>query len=322
MSGNRHKDDARLFECASAWVARLEAPDCTADERETFEDWLAENPAHVTAWIQAERLFQRGQALAADPWLRTAAARVARPSRRQRWPAMAAAAGICLAIGIGWMVAVDGNPTPLRYANDSLQPRQQTLADGSVVTLDADTALDARFGWRHRALVLERGRVQLQVAPSSKALQLRAGDSTIRDIGTTFQVERLRDGRVEVALLEGAVEVSSGSAQHTLAPGQQLQVSPSGRIEPGPALSSNAAAEGWLHGRLVFDGTPLSIVVERMNRYSRTPLVIADPQIADLAVSGTFRAGDAQELLVALELGWSVAGQTRPDGALELRRTY
>ncbi|HFK2919216.1 TPA: FecR domain-containing protein [Stenotrophomonas maltophilia] len=322
MSGNRHKDDARLFECASAWVARLEAPDCTADERATFEDWLAENPAHVTAWVQAERLFQRGQALAADPWLRTAAARAARPSRRQRWPAMAAAAGICLAIGIGWMVAVDGNPTPLRYANDSLHPRQQTLADGSVVTLDAGTALDARFGWRHRALVLERGRVQLQVAPSSKALQLRAGGSTIRDIGTTFQVERLRDGRVEVALLEGAVEVSSGSAQHTLAPGQQLQVSPSGRIEPGPALSSNAAAEGWLHGRLVFDGTPLSIVVERMNRYSRTPLVIADPQIADLAVSGTFRAGEAQELLAALELGWSVAGQTRPDGALELRRTY
>lgn len=322
MSGNRHKDDARLFECASAWVARLEAPDCTADERETFEDWLAENPAHVTAWVQAERLFQRSQALAADPWLRTAAARAARPPRRPLWPAMAAAAGLCLAIGIGWMVAVDGNPTPLRYANDSLQPRQQTLADGSVVTLDAGTTLGARFGWRHRVLVLEGGRVQLQVAPSSKALQLRAGDSTIRDIGTTFQVERLRDGRVEVALLEGAVEVSNGSAQHTLAPGQQLQVSPSGRIEPGPALSSNAAAEGWLHGKLVFDGTPLSIVVERMNRYGRTPLVIADPQIADLAVSGTFRAGDAQELLAALELGWSVAGQTRPDGALELRRTY
>jgi ferric-dicitrate binding protein FerR (iron transport regulator) len=137
-----------------------------------------------------------------------------------------------------------------------------------VATLDAGTTLHAR-GWRHRELDLERGRLQLQVAPSSKALQLRAGDSTIRDIGTTFQVERLHDGLVEVALLEGAVEVSNGAAQHTLAPGQQLQV-PSGRIQPGPALSSTAAAEGWLHGQLVFDATPLSIVVERMNRYGRT----------------------------------------------------
>ncbi|ROZ82274.1 FecR domain-containing protein, partial [Gordonia sp. OPL2] len=153
-------------------------------------------------------LFQQGEELAADPWLRTAAARAARPAPRRWLPAVAAAAGVCLAIGIGWMIAVDGNPTPLRYANDSHQPRQQTLADGSVATLDAGTTLHARFGWRHRNLVLERGRLQLQVAPSGKALQLRAGDSTIRDIGTTFQVERLHDGLVEVALLEGAVEVS------------------------------------------------------------------------------------------------------------------
>lgn len=220
------------------------------------------------------------------------------------------------------MVAVDGNPAPQRFANDTHQAQRLTLPDGSVAMLDAGTTLHARFGWRHRELDLERGRLQLQVAPSNKALQLRAGTSTIRDIGTTFQVERLHDGLVEVALLEGAVEVSNGAAQHTLAPGQQLQVLPSGRIQPGPALSSTAAAEGWLHGQLVFDATPLSIVVERMNRYGHAPLVIADPEITDLAVSGTFRAGDAQELLSALELGWSIAGQTRPDGALELRRTY
>lgn len=322
MIGARHKEDALLFERASTWVARLEAPDCTPGERETFEDWLAEDPAHVKAWVQAETLFQQSEALAADPWLSTAASRAARPARRRWLPGLAAAAGICLAVGIGWMVAVDGNPLPQHYANDSHQPRQLTLADGSVATLDAGTTLRARFGWRHRDLVLERGRLQLQVAASSKALQLRVGDSTIRDIGTTFQVERLHDGRVEVALLEGAVEVRNGSAQHTLTPGQQLQVLPSGRIQPGPSLSSNAAAEAWLHGQLVFDGTPLSIVVERMNRYGRTPLVIADPAIANLAVSGTYRAGDAQDLLSALEVGWSVAGQTRPDGALELRRTY
>lgn len=321
MSSHRHTEDASLFARASAWVARLEAPDCTPAERESFEDWLAEDPAHVKAWAQAEDLFQQGQGLAADPWLRTAAARAARPARRRWLPAAAAAAGICLAIGVGWMVAV-GNPAPQRFANDTHQAQRLTLPDGSVAMLDAGTTLHARFGWRHRELDLERGRLQLQVAPSNKALQLRAGTSTIRDIGTTFQVERLHDGLVEVALLEGAVEVSNGAAQHTLAPGQQLQVLPSGRIQPGPALSSTAAAEGWLRGQLVFDATPLSIVVERMNRYGHAPLVIADPEITDLAVSGTFRAGDAQELLSALELGWSIAGQTRPDGALELRRTY
>ncbi len=65
MSHARPSEDTQLFERASAWVARLEAPDCTPGERETFEDWLAEDPAHVTAWIQAETLFRQGEELAA-----------------------------------------------------------------------------------------------------------------------------------------------------------------------------------------------------------------------------------------------------------------
>jgi transmembrane sensor len=89
-----------------------------------------------------------------------------------------------------------------------------------------------RFGWRHRELDLERGRLQLQVAPSSKALQLRAGTSTIRDIGTTFQVERLHDGLVEVALLEGAVEVSNGAAQHSWPLASNCRYCPPGASSP------------------------------------------------------------------------------------------
>ncbi|WP_312252891.1 FecR domain-containing protein [Stenotrophomonas sp.] len=241
---------------------------------------------------------------------------------RRRWLPMAVAAGIGLAATAGWLLYMDGNPSTRVYANTTHAVQRQILADGSVATLDAGSALSARFGWRTRELQLDQGRVQLEVAPSSRALRLQAGNSSIRDIGTTFQVERLNDGRVEVALLEGAVEVTSVSAQHTLAPGQQLQVLASGRIQPGPQLSTTAAAEGWPQGDLVFDATPLSVVVERMNRYGSTPLVIADPDIADLAVSGSFRAGDAHELLSALQLGWSIAGQPRKDGALELRRVY
>ena len=322
MTRNAYKDDTLPFERASAWVARLEATDCTSIEREAFEDWLAEDPANVTAWVQAEKLHQRSAGLAADPWVRTAAARTARLPQRRWLPSVAAAAGICLAVGVGWMLYTDGNPSPQIYANASHMPQTRTLADGSIATLDAGTTLSARFGWRKRELELQRGRVQLEVAASSRSLRVQAGGSSIRDIGTTFQVERLDDGRVEVALLEGAVEVTSGSAQHTLSPGQQLQVLANGRIQPGPQLATTAAAEAWPQGKLVFDATPLSTVVERMNRYGSTPLVIADPDIADLAVSGTFRAGDANELLSALELGWSIAGQTRKDGALELRRTY
>ena len=313
-----------VFQRATEWVARLDAPDCSPQERDAFEDWLAEDPAHVRAWTQADTLHQQAALLADDAWLRASSARVAPARVRHVWPQVAIAAGLCLAVGLGWLVATDGNPRVHRYANDTRLPQQHRLQDGSIATLDAGSAITSRSGWRARTVELQRGRIQLQVAAASTPLRVLAGNSTIRDIGTTFQVERTDDDRIDVALLEGAVEVTSSGAQrarHTLRPGQQLQVLASGWITPGPALS-RAAAEGWLHGELVFDATPLNKVVARMNRYSATPLVIHDPALASLAVSGRFRAGDADALLSALQQGWSISARPQADGALVLHRSH
>ncbi|GAB3047527.1 FecR family protein [Stenotrophomonas tumulicola] len=328
---------AAVFARASEWVARLDAADCSSAERDAFEDWLAEDPAHLHAWAEAEALHLHTAANANDPWLRAAAARVATPpqpapirhapaaARRRLLPrAATAAAGLCLALGLGALLVLDGLPTPQRVANDSRVPQLQTLADGSVATLDAGSALTTRVGWRKRHIDIERGRVQLQVAPSTKPLRVVAGTSTIVDIGTTFQVERFVDGRIGVALLEGAVAVTSAGAQASekvLKPGEQLQVLPTGRIETGPPLPAGSA-EAWLQGTLVFDGTPLQTVAEQMNRYTATPLVITDPSLAALAFTGRFRAGDQQALLEALQLGWAIEGHPRSDGALVLQRAH
>lgn len=316
-------DDA--FARAAAWVARLDAADCTPAERAAFEDWLAADPAHVRAWADAERLHQEAAALRDDPWLRASARRTTRqPLHRRPLFRAAAAATACVALGISWALLTDGSPTPHTYTNSGLAPRQQVLDDGSTATLDAGTILTTRFGWRTRRIELQEGRIQLRVEPAHRPMRVEAGNSTLRDIGTTFQVELPGDGDVHVALLEGALEIDSRGAQgahQRLRPGEQLQVRPSGRIEAGRPLSRQQA-EAWLQGRLVFDATPLPTVIARMNRYTSTPMVIGDPAIETLAVSGTFGAGDQAALLSALELGWSVSGRKRADGTLELLGTH
>jgi len=312
-----------LFAQAAAWVARLEAADCTRAEREAFEDWLAADPARVRAWAEAERLHARAAALREDPWLRAGARRVVRRPPLYRRPLFgaAAAAALCVAVGVGWAWTSDGNPTLHTYVNGGTAPQRQVLEDGSVVVLDARTTLTARFGWRRRSIELQQGRMQLQVAPARQAMRVEAGNSTLRDIGTTFQVERLDDGRIDVALLEGALEIDSRGAEgmrRPLRPGQQLQVQPSGRIAP-PHPLSRPQAEGWLQSRLVFDATPLPVAIARMNRYTPTRVVVDDPALSALAVSGTFGAGDQAALLSALEEGWSITRHARADGTLELR---
>lgn len=323
MKMDMHDDTPNSpFDQAAVWLVRLDAPDCTAAERARFEDWLAQGPAHVHAWAKAETLHQRAAALRDDPWLRASTQRITRRPRHQHPLFRAAiAATLCLGVGTGWLLVTDGNPAPHTYINSGLATQPQILEDGSLVVLDAGSALTTRFGWRTRRVELQQGRMQLRVAAAARPMRVQAGNSTLRDIGTTFQVELLDDGRVGVALLDGALDVASRGEQkmhQRLRPGEQLQVRRSGLIEPSTPLSRQQA-EAWLHGQLLFDATPLSVAVAQMNRYTATPLVIADPAIANLTVNGSFRAGDQAALLSALELGWSVGGRPRADGALELR---
>ncbi|MBW3551337.1 MAG: FecR/PupR family sigma factor regulator, partial [Proteobacteria bacterium] len=82
---------------AEAWLARLHAPDCSARERAAFEDWLAQSPTHIEAWLDAERIDAMARTLASDDLLRAAARQARRktagggPLRRWR-PAAAALA--------------------------------------------------------------------------------------------------------------------------------------------------------------------------------------------------------------------------------------
>jgi transmembrane sensor len=73
--------------------------------------------------------------------------------------------------------------------------------------------------------------------------------------------------------------------------GQQLSAAPSAPPEIAPANIRRATA--WTIGQIMFDDEPLSSVVERVNRYGGTQIVIADPQVGAMKISGVFNAGDA-----------------------------
>ncbi len=47
MTGRDTPPRDALFARAAAWVARLDAADCTRAERAAFEEWLAADPARV-----------------------------------------------------------------------------------------------------------------------------------------------------------------------------------------------------------------------------------------------------------------------------------
>ena len=62
----------------------------------------------------------------------------------------------------------------------------------------------------------------------------------------------------------------------------------------------------WHAERLEFDGMTLARAVTETNRYTRTKLRITDPSIADIEISGVFRAGDVAGFVAALNAAFGI----------------
>lgn len=315
---------------AAAWRARLAAPDCSSGDRAYFEDWLAQSPAHVEAWLEMERVEAIAASLAADPLIRAAARQARRhlpaAGLARRWlPAAAAlAATLVIALGVVLWVLRSQAPTVTQYATAVGEQRLLDLADGTQVLLDTDSALTTRFSATARQVELQRGRAQFVVGQDARRpFTVQAGAATIEDIGTTFQASHLA-GEVRVALLEGTVVVSlaaadGGPERSVLSPGQQILVDRAGSLQPWEALDL-AIARAWPRGELVFKNRRLDALLTEMNRYSDTPVTLADPALGDITVSGVFHIGDQTSLIAALEQGWAMRSQQVDGGGIVLRR--
>ncbi len=61
-----------------------------------------------------------------------------------------------------------------------------------------------------------------------------------------------------------------------------------------PLETASEVPAGWREGLLSFDDRPLAEAVAEVNRYAPEPIVITDPAVASMRISGQFRAGDAE----------------------------
>ena len=63
-----------------------------------------------------------------------------------------------------------------------------------------------------------------------------------------------------------------------------------------------AQAVAWRQGRLAFFNEPLSKAVAAMNRYTRRPITILDPEVAEMTISGSYSVGDPQAFATSISV--------------------
>lgn len=289
---------------ATRWYVRLQNPQLSASERMDFRHWLDSEPANAEAFQAVEQLWQKlgepARQLAGDGWHRR------RPVRRQHWPALAAACVLGLAVGtLFWR-----DPGLLqRYAADYASApgiqQQLTLADGSHVLLDADSALDLHFSPGERRVTLLRGRAWFDVShDANRPFVVESPGLRTRVLGTAFAVDAA--GQTErVTVSRGRVEVRGPAADSlvTLAPNQQASLD--GTDLHGPETVNSDRALAWQRGLLIFDRASLGEVLDSLQHLGHPPVVLLDEGLRNQRISGTFRASDPHAVLSALstELG-------------------
>jgi transmembrane sensor len=336
--GHRFRDDS-VDSKASQWVVRYRAGLNPVESRE-LEAWLATDEANREAYgrltaISAvfDRVRQNG---AATPIVTELGRRWRQRRARRQLAACAAAAALMVFTLLNLRPIFSfievrlGNPAPNMAQFEPIR----RLPDGSIVELKEGAEIVVQFDSAFRRVSLIRGEALFRVEHDpARPFIVSVKNLEVRAVGTAFNV-RVDEGTVDVLVTEGKVRVDdaikgrsmieggpqrpevqfAGATEPVLIAGEQAVVNldrpstePFAHVEQ---LGSEAISRtlSWRIPRFVFDGVELADGAARINRMNRVQVVLGDPSLAHLHLSGTFSPDDPETFsrLVAATFGLAV----------------
>ncbi|WP_278392552.1 FecR family protein [Sphingobium yanoikuyae] len=309
-----------VHDAAGAWLVRRQAGAGAAVEQ-AFAAWLEADPRHRIAYAQVARDWRDSAQLADSAIGRTR--KLVRAPFLMRRSTHVGAVSLSLAalLGLGTVGIVRhagsfGFVAPAEAATYQTavgEIRSVRLADGSNLTLDTSTVVHVRFSRASRRLDLKQGRARFSVAKDDRPFTVAVPGGEIVARHTLFDVSVVGPQPL-VSLIEGEVALLSSSpdgkgSPQRLVGGEQAALGQA--AAPRPLSIADAR---WVSGMLALEKTPLGNAVAAINRYNRTQVRLADPQLASLAVTGAFQARDPQQFarVVATMFGLTV-DKAHPD---------
>ncbi|HEY1027655.1 MAG TPA: FecR family protein [Pseudomonas sp.] len=325
-------DDDSLLQEAADWCMRLNAEDCSEEEREAFQKWLQADPRHaqeylamLDIWLLSEQLPRQHPSSNAGSPMPMPTPSPAIPARRRRHPALRTAAALVLALPLagysGWLFGWLPNDYHRYQTGQHLQ--QVTLPDGSDLELNLGTRLSFSNYRDQRRVNLDRGEAYFHVHHDREhPFVVAAGDSTITVTGTRFNVLRYQDN-VVVTVTEGSVRVrtTAQSGDSNLTPGLQASYR-QGDSQPRISSSDTSKALAWRDGKLILDDLYLAQALPLINRYLETPLELADGAAANLRIGGIYNTRELAGIVDVLPQVLPIQISRTSDGRLLVKSRH
>lgn len=202
-------------------------------------------------------------------------------------------------------------PAPVVYATDA-SARTIALEDGSRIELAPRSRLTIE-GRNHDQIALNGGAwFEIRHDPD-RLMTISAGEVTIRDIGTSFDVQQAAD-QVRVEVAEGVVSVDSPlvSQPIRLAAGRAFRLDSKRNLALTSSIDKSEAGE-WRTGRLSYDTAPLGLVAADLARYAGVKVTVANG-VENLLFSGTLALDDGEAALRDLAQLMELDLERTPDG--------
>ncbi len=296
--------DPTVMKEATAWFIREAAAGFSQADRRRLDEWCAQSPAHA-------RAYQRVRALWHAPELQRAAfermphgaVHAARRSAGPVWRrGSMAAAAVFLLVGMAlWSDAIV-MWIHSDYSTGVGEQRVVTLPDQSTVRLNTGSAIAVRYAPDRRHVDLLRGEAFFAVQPNAeRPFTVESRGVATTAVGTEFVIQDRRTN-VQVTVLNGSVLVADGRKRSDpavrLVAGDQVSVGPNGAGTIDRVDTTAVAA--WMHGRLVFVRTPLSDLVHDLARYHHGYILIWNPALRSLPITGIYNLADPSHVITTL----------------------
>lgn len=312
---------------AAQWLARQDSGNWTATDQADLDRWLEESTAHTVAyvrleaaWARADRYKVLGAGVPAgkiptpeefnfSSFFSGRRPRQLRQSLR-RARTLAASIVVVLAAAVAWYLWPSSGPD---YKTPVGGTASVPVADGSQVILNTDSAIRVSLSNTERRVQLDQGEAYFEVAKDpARAFVVSAGNKRIVAVGTKFSVRRLGDD-VRVSVTEGKVRIEeepflagARESMSLVAAGNVANTREGSVLVQHESLAEVEESLSWRNGYLTFREDTLRDAVAEFNRYNSRKIIIEDPAVGDIRLSGKFRTHEYEAFVRLLEGGFPI----------------
>lgn len=203
------------------------------------------------------------------------------------------------------------------YRTSTGEQRELALQNDISVRLNTQTsiALKPSDGGAD-GIELIAGEASFNFTPGpQRSLVVLAADGRMTADRADFDVRRM-GSEVCVTCVNGDVAVELSADVRQIGAGQQIRYD---RNRLGDVIAADLElVTAWRQGVLIFRSTPLSDVVEEINRYRLGRVVLLSTALAQKPVSGRFRINHMDEILVRLDQAFGIKSRSLPGGIVML----